>query len=699
MTLVIVGYDTETWSGNQIGKGLDHYFADPNFEIICAAWASEHDVPFTNERDSDCTPKDAHPYVHCAHNMPFDRRAVDHHVLNHRLPAPKVDILWFDTMVGIRAILGASAGRNTYIKLEKAAKLLLPEEFHKDPNGQDYMPWFSYPSPQNKFGKVPWRDMVAGHQMSWQKYLNYCKQDAIVARELTILTREYLGVEAFERLVYEAELTYRMNRVGWPVDTHLLQVMTDKAQENTEQSIDKLIEEYNPGWSEVKKRTGEEIFKPLNINSSVQLRKWLLERDIDIENTQADTITETIEMVEDNLDLRPDWEEVLAVLQAKVDRGGATLKKLEPIANKISVDGRLRDMYNHIGASATHRTTGSGVQMQNLKRLPDEIEELTEDSIAAMNNGELARNIRQLFKVKDEDGQIIVADLKSIEGLLVGWVFGVDWMVEAVRDGKDMYKMSAAQRFRVLYDSVLPQQRRTAKTGVLAGNYGGSVKAYMKQSPHMTETEAAADVAEYRSTIPNLVQSWWDLNDMILEAVDQGGSGLRLYNGYSVMAEILPERIETLDDPSLEITLSYMGKKIFSRLWHGVRIELDDKGRSEVTYAVADERKTAAEPWKRETSTTPPTKFKLYGGKLVGTLIQSLARELYFFQLDKLSVVSPLPIIGQLHDEVVLEWVPECGQSLKLAETEIEWAMSQVPWYLENCPVRVKVSHAPRYIK
>lgn len=684
----LTGYDTETWSSNQISQGLDHYFADPDFAIICDADARETGDSRVST-DEPIGPLGGQ-WVNCAHNAPFDRRAAD------RQWGIFSDVLWFDTMVGVRAILGASLGRNGYLSLDKSAKLLLPEEFHKDPNGANYMPWFSFPSPHNKFGKITWRQMIERYPDEWLLYRMYCGQDAIVALELAKLTREYLGVPAFERLVYEAELTYRMNREGWPIDERLLQVMTDKAQENTERSIDDLIEKYNPGWSTVKKN-GDEQFKPLNLNSSQQLRKWLAERDIDIDDTQADTITETIEMIENADPMKADWEEALAVLQAKVDRGGATLKKLEPIAKNVSADGRLRDMYNHIGASATHRTTGSGVQMQNLKRLPDEVEDLTEATIALMNNGELARNIRQLFVTHHPEGQIVVADLKSIEGLLVGWVFGVDWMVEAVRDGKDMYKMSASQRFKVLYDSVLPPQRRTAKTGVLAGNYGGSVKAYMKQSPGMTEEEAAADVREYRSTIPNLVQSWWDLNDMIIEAVQDGGSALRLYNGYSVTAEIHPSQIESLQEPTLEITMHFKGKPIFSRLWHGVRIEVDEKDRSEITYAVVDERKTAVQLWKREDS--KGNRFKLYGGKLTGTLIQSLARELYFWQLNELAIVLNSSIIGQLHDEVVVEWTPDSYQTLEHTEKEIERVMSEVPWYLEDCPVRVKVSHAPRYIK
>ena len=685
------GYDTETWSSNQISKGLEHYFSDPDFEIICGGYATMSGAYHQDRRTEWVGPRGG--VISCAHNATFDRLAVD-----TAYPGLKEE-LWFDTMVGVRAVLGASLGRNSYISLDKSAKLLLPAEYHKDEQGAELMPYFSFPSKYNNFGQVQWRIMADRFPDQWEQYKNYCAQDANVALQLALLTKEHMGDDAFFRLVYEAEITYRMNRVGWPVDTKLLQVMADKAQENTEKSLDSLISEYNPGWSTVKKKTGEEVFNPLNLNRGAQLKKWLRERDIDIPNTQADTITETIEFVEDSLDTRPDWAEVLTVLQAKVDLGGATLKKLSPIATKLSKDGRLRDVYNHIAASSTHRTTSSGVQLQNLKRLPDDVEDLTEASIADMNNNALAKNIRQLFMSHDPEGQIIVADLKSIEGLLVGWVFGVDWMVEAVRDGKDMYKMSAAERFRVPYDTVTPDQRRTAKTGVLAGNYGGGAAAYVRASSGALDEDAAKrDVVAYRQTIQPLVDSWWALNDMLIEACEISYGQLQLHNRFSVSAQ-MTDPLPGLDDPTLAITLWCRSREVFSRRWHGVRLEENDQGRKEVTYAMLDERKTAAEPWKRLNTEGEP--FRLYGGKLTGTLIQSLARELYFHQLKDLSwqTAGALDIIGQLHDEVVCEWVPGGPYTLHGAEQVIEKSMTRVPWYLNQCPVRVKVSHAHRYIK
>lgn len=247
--LDIHGFDTETWSSNKISLGLEHYFSDPDFEIICAG--------FANEYISGCSEDGAmHPTgsgIWVAHNMPFDRWAVETMYGKKKAKA----VIWFDSMIAVRALLGASMGRNSYISLDKATKLLLPAEFHKDEKGAELMPYFSFPSPQNHFGKISWRNMKIKHPELWKDYLHYCEQDTIGCRELAVLCREYLGVEAFERLVFEAELTYRMNKTGWPVDKKLLQAMTGRAQENTEGSLDKLIEEFNPGWSTVKKNGDE----------------------------------------------------------------------------------------------------------------------------------------------------------------------------------------------------------------------------------------------------------------------------------------------------------------------------------------------------------------------------------------------------------------------------------------------------------
>src|SRR5690606_27019605 len=61
-------------------------------------------------------------------------------------------------------------------------------------------------------------------------------------------------------------------------------------------------------------------------------------------------------------------QEVKALLETKQEIGGSTLSKLPKILDLVGPDDQLRDQYLHVGAGQTYRTTGRGVQMQNLKK-------------------------------------------------------------------------------------------------------------------------------------------------------------------------------------------------------------------------------------------------------------------------------------------------------------------------------------------
>ena len=64
------------------------------------------------------------------------------------------------------------------------------------------------------------------------------------------------------------------------------------------------------------------------------------------------------------------------LLETKQVMGGSSLKKLQTMID-TSARTRLHDQYLHCGAGATYRTTGRGVQMQNLKRLNGEGDDMS----------------------------------------------------------------------------------------------------------------------------------------------------------------------------------------------------------------------------------------------------------------------------------------------------------------------------------
>ena len=108
-------------------------------------------------------------------------------------------------------------------------------------------------------------------------------------------------------------------------------------------------------------------------------------------------------------------KDVRSMLETKLELGGSSLSKLEVIKRLVSEDGRLRDQYMHAGAGQSMRTSGRGVQMQNLKRLTNKLNMNDRNGLAQVNNDTLASNIRQLFKAEHPEGQIIVGDFSAVE--------------------------------------------------------------------------------------------------------------------------------------------------------------------------------------------------------------------------------------------------------------------------------------------
>ena len=118
----------------------------------------------------------------------------------------------------------------------------------------------------------------------------------------------------------------------------------------------------------------------------------------------------------------------------------------------------------------------------------------------------------------------------------------------------------------------------------------------------------------------------------------------------------------------------------------------------------------AGKPWKntfRDPKTGQTKRYTIYGGKLAGILTQSFCRELFFRTLHAVSYDMSYPnlkIIGQFHDEIVLEWSPveafdnqEGVVSLPFAVKQLEQLMSMSP--VLDFPLAAEVKYDHRYTK
>jgi hypothetical protein len=147
------------------------------------------------------------------------------------------------------------------------------------------------------------------------------------------------------------------------------------------------------------------------------------------------------------------------------------------------------------------------------------------------------------------------------------------------------------------------------------------------------------------------------------------------------------------------------GESILRRYFHGCYMRGGNVGYYKPTDLLN------GDPWKnhyRHPTTKEIVFFTLYGGKLAGLLTQSLCRQIFFESLlalrDDLDAVSNVKLIGQFHDEIVMEWQPVAfadreGELLSRgrAENQMAWAMQRTR--LQGFPLVADIKHDHRYTK
>ena len=97
-------------------------------------------------------------------------------------------------------------------------------------------------------------------------------------------------------------------------------------------------------------------------------------------------------------------------------------------------------------------------------------------------------------------------------------------------------------------------------------------------------------------------------------------------------------------------------------------------------------------------------RYKIYGGKLAGILTQSFCRELFFSSMSVLdSELAQIPnasIVGQFHDEIVVEWSPlyQGDSSHENVRRIMESSMSNSN-IVGGFPLASEINFSHKYIK
>jgi DNA polymerase len=305
--------------------------------------------------------------------------------------------------------------------------------------------------------------------------------------------------------------------------------------------------------------------------------------------------------------------------------------------------GRLPAWYNYSGAH-THRLSGANkLNLQNL------------------TNGSTLRESIEAPK----GHKIVVADSSQIEARVNAKASGERFTLAAFRDydagtGPDIYKLMAADIFRVPVDKVDKKQRTVGKVAELGlGFRMGPPKfkhsaATGRDKVVLSEDEAKRIVQLYRRKHHGIVKAWKDLDDILVNMHRMGPEDEDTFAGFPYGRGwfALPNGL----------FLQYPGMSI------------DDDG--EVTYNSLYRR------------------VNIHGGKLLENIVQALARVIVFEQMRIIS--KRYHVAMTTHDEVVaIVPDPEVDESKEW----VRGVMSTPPAWWPDLPLNCTVEHDQCYSK
>ena len=681
--------DYETYCDVSIKDvGLDNYVNHPSFQPLFAKLyyedgSSRETRLFYLMEDTPGGPQwnELHDYLQrnnvAAHNSEFEAR------VSSRFMQDMESVLWIDTAVISRHLGGSSA-------LEKAAVQFLP--VNKVEAGKALIKKFC-------MGGLKTFEQYT-EDPDWNTFEHYCEIDARLSWGLA----QYHSLSSDE--IRFNSITTAMNRTGWYVDVAEVEQMQELADKNKSEALALFQYEHDP--------KGE-----LNLNSLKQMKEWCLARGVRATSFSEDAVVKLLAKFakrEETHGLTDGQKDVRFMLETKLELGGSSLSKLDVIKRLVSEDGRLRDQYMHAGAGQSMRTSGRGVQMQNLKRLTNKLNMDDRVALAQANNDALASNIRQLFKAEHPEGQLIVGDFSAVESRGLAYLADEKWKLDEFRKGRDLYKVLAAKKYGVAYEDVDSEMRRFGKVGELSCGYGAGAGAVRNFAAGMgielTDQEAQEIVTGWRGVNTTIVDFWAKLDEALHIAVGSQQTAILplaggLYELYVTPMEA-PDSLLAMHPGAVSLQLSVrhsVHRQIYmQRYFVGCHLVGNNIGYYKPNETIA------GKPWKntfRDPKTGQTKRFTIYGGKLAGILTQSFCRELFFRVLRAVSCDMAYPnlkLIGQFHDEIVLEWSPiesvedrEQAVTLESAVGQLELLMSTSP--VLDFPLAAEVKFDHRYTK
>jgi DNA polymerase bacteriophage-type len=639
--------DLETYSDVDLTQcGVYAYTSSPDFEILLMAYAYDDEpVQVVDLASGEKIPKQVlealrnDAVTKTAFNAQFERVC-----LSRVLNTPLCPVSWQCTAVH-------SARLGLPLSLEGVAQVL-GLELKKLKEGKDLIRTFSVPCQGNRADGQIRRNLPGHAPEKWAQFKEYCKRDVEVERSIRKKLENVFYLNEKEERFYR--LDQEINDRGILVDQDLVrQAITAERRFKREAS------------AKAQALTGQ-----ANPNSVAQLKAWLLQQGISVDNLSKKTVADLAKKAKGD---------VKELLQLRLQLAKTSVKKYEAIERAVCPDLRVRGLLQFYGANRTGRWAGRLVQVQNLPQnhLEDlslarelikegqfEEVELLFGSIPSV----LSELIRTAF-IPKPGYHFLVADFSAIEARVIAWLAGEKWRMDVFKTHGLIYEASASQMFRIPIEEITKGSdlRQKGKIAELALGYGGSVGALTAMGAlemGLASEELLPLVTAWRRANPAITRFWWDIDraalKVIKEKTSQWVGRMKLEASTDFLWITLPSGRR----------LSYLKP----------RIERNAFGREGITFEGIGENKR----WSRMDS---------YGPKLVENIVQGTARDVLaeaMLNLDQ----SGYEICCHVHDEVILE-VPNDQDALE----EVCALLSRSPQWAEGLPLRAEAYTCEYYRK
>ncbi len=520
------------------------------------------------------------------------------------------------------------------------------------------------------------------------RILAYCIRDV---EALEALDNALPDLNKKESLIYQ--LDAKMNDLGFPIDVESIKV----ALFFLEQYDKELIIDFN------------RICPDFSPSQRAKVLSWLNENGAEMTDMTKKSVGNALKMNGE--------DDVSKVLKIRQEHSKTSCAKFSKFLDVVLGDSRVRgSLVYH--AATTGRWGGAGVQPQNFPRPSKGAGE----ALAYLRTANYEVFKSRFPKVKDSlsgclrgmiqaspEKTLLIGDYNAIEARVVAWIAGENTILEAFRNGDDIYCVAASGIYSRTVTKADEMERMVGKIAVLAlgyqggiGAFGTFVKAYgvdlmpLYNSTLASATQDEKKMAEYCVKLYLAKQDEDGLTKEEAFVADIIKQRWRKANPRIVAfwKQIENDMVETVDDGiemSAAISLTPDKQWLYYTLPSGRRLAYHlpevyyEGGKKVLSYMTIDAK------------TKKYVRRKSYGGLLTENIVQAISRDILaeaIIQCD----IAYLPVILQVHDEIVCE-VDNDNEQLEDAYNTFNAIMNSVPDWAKGMPLSAKPVIMKRYGK